>query len=151
LQDQRRFAVQPELMKQLMRALGQFGAALVRARLVEVPDVIEMGEFGADPAEIVPDTGEDGLDLLRRFFREGRGQIGAADALLAQPRPDQTGDPAERVGGLLGVEIAGGAQQADGQRADGGFAKRFGRVPQPRLGTSQQRMHMSGYSAMSFR
>ena len=33
------------------------------ARIV-LPDMIEMGEFGAKAAEIVPDAGENGLDLL---------------------------------------------------------------------------------------
>ena len=102
-----------------------------------------MSEFGADPAEIVPDAGEDGLDLLGRLFREGGGQVGAADPLLAQFWPDQPGDPGEQVRGLVRIEVAGGPQEANSQRADGGFAERLGRVPKPRLGTSQQRMHVS--------
>ncbi len=52
---------------------------------VVVPDVIEMGEFGADAAEIVPDAGQNGLDLLGRFFGKGRREILAPDAVLAQP------------------------------------------------------------------
>ena len=58
---------------------------------IVLPDVIEMGELGADAAEIVPDAGENGLDLLGRFFREGGGEIGAADPLLAQQGADQRG------------------------------------------------------------
>ena len=52
------------------------------------PDMIEMGEFGADPAEIVPDAGENGLDFIRRLLREGGGQVGAADPLFAQLNPN---------------------------------------------------------------
>ena len=47
-------------------------ARLVRMIEVVVPDVIEMGEFGADAAEIVPDAGQDGLDLLRAISRGKR-------------------------------------------------------------------------------
>ena len=50
---------------------------------VVIPDVVEMGEFGADAAEIVPDAGQDFLDLLRGFFREGGREVLAADAVLA--------------------------------------------------------------------
>jgi len=31
--------------------------------------MIEMREFGADATEIIPDARENGLDFLRRFFR----------------------------------------------------------------------------------
>jgi len=27
--------------------------------------MVEMGEFGAEPSEVVPDAGENGLDFLR--------------------------------------------------------------------------------------
>jgi hypothetical protein len=114
---------------------------------VEIPDVIDMGEFGADPAEIVPDAGKDGLDLLGRLFRECGGQISAADPLFAEFGPNQPGDPGERLRGLVRIEVAGGPQQANGQRADGGLAERLGRVPKPRLGTSQQRMHVGRLQA----
>ena len=79
------------LRKQFVGARLDFDAAVLGMRGIVLPDVIEMGELGADAAEIVPDAGEDGLDLLRRFFREGGGQIGAADPVLAQHRSDQRG------------------------------------------------------------
>ena len=56
---------------------------------VVIPDVVEMGEFGADAAEIVPDAGQDFLDLFGRFFREGGLEILAADAVFAQPAADE--------------------------------------------------------------
>ena len=71
-------------------------------RGIVVPDVIEMGEFGADAAEIVPDAGQNGLDLLGRFFRERGGQIGAADPLLAQLRPMRRAMRPNRFAVLIG-------------------------------------------------
>ena len=99
-----------------------FDAAVLGARRIVLPDVIEMGELGADAAEIVPDAGENGRRSPRRFLRKGGGQIGAADPLLAQHRSDQAGDAAEQVGGLDRIEITRGAQQSDRQCADRGFA-----------------------------
>ena len=109
-------------------------ARLVRMIDVVVPDVIEMGELGADAAEIVPDAGQNGFDLFRRFLGEGGLEIFAADAVLAQPAADEAGDAAEEIGGLVRIEIARGAQQRDRQRADGGFRHRLGGVAKARLG-----------------
>ena len=66
-----------------------FDAAFLGMIDVVVPDMVEMGEFGADAAEIVPDASENGLDLLGRFFRKGGGEIGAADLVLTQPWADE--------------------------------------------------------------
>ena len=60
-------------------------ARFVRMIDVVVPDVIEMGELGADAAEIVPDAGQNGFDLFRRFLGKGCLEILAPDAVLAQP------------------------------------------------------------------
>jgi hypothetical protein len=103
--------------------------------------MIEMGEFGADAAEIVPDARQDRLDFLGRFFREGGDQVGAADFLLAQHRADQTGDPAEQVGGLDRIEISRGAQHDDGQGADRGLAERFCGPADAGPGAKQQAVH----------
>ena len=84
-ENQRRLAVEPQLREQFVRARLDFDAAVFGMGGIVLPDVIEMGEFGADAAEIVPDAGEDGLDLLGRFFRKRGGEIGAADPVLAQP------------------------------------------------------------------
>ena len=46
--------------------------------------LVEMRELYRDAAEIVPDAGEDLLDLGVGFFREGCVQIIAADAVLGQ-------------------------------------------------------------------
>ena len=80
---------------------------------IVVPDVIEMGEFGADAAEIVPDAGQNGLDLLAAIFP------GNAAVRLARPiRCSRSVGPirrviaAEQIGGLDRIEIAGGAQHA---------------------------------------
>ena len=110
-------------------------------RGVVLPDVVEMGELGAESAVIVPDAGQDGLNLLGRFLREGGGEIGATDAVFARQRPDPARDAAEQVSGLDGIEIAGRALQSEGQRAEGGLGERLGGVANPGLGTSQQGMH----------
>ena len=101
---------------------------------VVVPDVIEMGELGADAAEIVPDAGQNGFDLFRRFLRESGREILAPDAVLAQPPADEAGGAAEEIRGLVRIEKARGAQQRDRQRADGGFRHRLCGVAQARLG-----------------
>src|SRR3954468_24417040 len=93
--NQRWFAVEPQLREQLMSARPNFNAALVGPRGIMFPDVIEMGEFGADPAEVIPDTGKDGFDFLRRFFGKCGGQVGAANPLLAHQWSDQPGNTAE--------------------------------------------------------
>ena len=114
-EDQRRLAVVPHLVEQFAGPLRQFDAAVLGMIAIVIPDMVEMGELGADAAEIVPDAGQDRLDLLRRFFREGGLQIFAADAVLAQPAADELRDAAEKIGGLDRVEIARGAQQPDRQ------------------------------------
>src|SRR5882757_1389453 len=119
-ENQRRFAVEPQLREQFVRALLDFDAAVFWMGGVVLPDVIEMREFGADAAEIVPYAGEDGFDLLGRFFRKGRGEIGAADLVLAQPPANEARDASEKVRGLDRVEIARGAKQTGGQRANRG-------------------------------
>ena len=128
-EDDCRLAVIPEGIEDLLGARAELDAArLFRIIDVVVPDVVEMGELGADAAEIVPDAGQDGFDFLGRFFREGRLEILAADAVLAQPAADEARHAAEENRGLVRIEIARGAQQRDRQRADGGFRHRLGGV-----------------------
>ena len=124
-----------------MGSRRDFDAALLGMIDVIVPDVVEMGELGADAAEIVPDAGQDFLDFLGRFFREGGCQIFAADPVFAQPRTDEARDAAEPVRGLDRVEQAGGAQHADRQRADRGVAERLGRVAKAEFGAKDQVAH----------
>ena len=131
----RRLAVVAQLVENLLGPRAELDAArFVRMIDVVVPDVIEMGELGADAAEIVPDAGQNGFDLFRRFLGEGGLEIFAPDAVLAQPSPDEAGDAAEEIRGLVRIEIARGAQQRDRQRADGDFRHRLGGVAQARLG-----------------
>src|SRR5215212_1438597 len=94
--DQRRLAVQPQLREQLVGARLDFNAAAFWMSGIMFPDVVEMGEFGADTAEIVPDTCENRFDFFGRFFWKSRREIGSADFFLTQHRPDQTSDPAEQ-------------------------------------------------------
>ena len=101
---------------------------------IVIPDVVEMGELGADTAEIVPHAGENRFDLLGRFLREGGLQILAADAVLAQPPANELRGAAEKIGGLERVEITRGTQEPDRRRAHRGLSQRLGGVAKARLG-----------------
>ena len=134
-EDDRRLAVVAQGVEDLLGPRAELDAArLIRMIDVVVPDVIEMGELGADAAEIVPDAGQNGFDLFRRFLREGSLQVLAPDAVLAQSSSDEAGDAAEEIGCFVRIEIARGAQQRDRQRADGGFRHRLCGIAQVRLG-----------------
>ena len=64
-EDQRGFAIEPQLVKQLVRSLWNFDAAALGMRLVMVPDLIDVGELRGEAAEIVPHAGEDFFDFFR--------------------------------------------------------------------------------------
>jgi hypothetical protein len=140
-EDQRRLAVAPQLLIQLGATRVERDAAVLRAGGIVIPQLVEMSELGTDPSEIIPDPGQDGLDFRRRLFRKRGGEIGAADAVFAQFWADPARDAAEAVGGSGRIEVARGAQQSDGQRADGGFAQWFGRIADAGLGAKQQAAH----------
>ena len=91
-EDQRRLAVEPELVKQLVGAAGYVDVAELGLFLDVVPDVVDMRELGRAAAEILPDAVQDRLDLLGRFLGECGHEIGAADLVFAQARPDGAGD-----------------------------------------------------------
>jgi len=44
--------------------LLDFDAAVFGMRAIVFPDMIDMREFGAEAAEVIPDTSKNGLDLL---------------------------------------------------------------------------------------
>ena len=54
--DQGGLAVEPELMEQRHVAGWDFDAVPFGVVLVEIPDVIEVGELGGNPAEIIPNA-----------------------------------------------------------------------------------------------
>ncbi|MFK4508282.1 hypothetical protein ABIF81_003460 [Bradyrhizobium daqingense] len=150
-EDQRRLAVVADLIEQLDAAFGQFDPAFLRVIAIVVPDVIDMGELGADAAEIVPDAHQDAFDLVRRLLRKGGGEIGAADAVLAQARSDQLYRPREKVRCLDRIEIARGAQHADGGGADQAAAHRFCRLPRAGLHPRRKQRHVSGQAGSRVR
>ncbi|MGY4455106.1 hypothetical protein ACVWZR_009766 [Bradyrhizobium sp. i1.3.1] len=92
-----------------------------------------MGEFGTDAAEIVPHAHQDGFDFFRRLLRKCHGEVGAADAVLAQARADRLHHAGEEVRGLGRIEIARGAQHADGGGPDQASAERLGSLPRAGL------------------
>ena len=84
---------------------------------VELPEPVEVGEFGAYAAEIVPARAEDCFDLGGGLFREGRFEVFARDALFRQQRADFAHDPAGEIGRSVGIGAAQALEQADRQRA----------------------------------
>src|ERR1700761_206954 len=125
---QRRLAVEPELVKQLVGAGGHVDVAELRLRFDVIPDMVDVGELGRTAAEIFPDPAQDRFDLFGRLLGECGGQIGAADFVLTQQWADGAGGAREKIRRLLVIEIARGAQHADGQRADCGPSERLGGV-----------------------
>ncbi len=59
---------------------------------IEIPDVIDMGEFRGDATEIFPDAHRMVSISCWRFFRKCRRQVGAADLVLREPWPDPARD-----------------------------------------------------------
>ena len=49
-----------------MGARLDLDAAVLRTCPIVLPDMVEMGKFGAETTEIVPDAGENSLDLRER-------------------------------------------------------------------------------------
>ena len=63
--------------------MARVDAACAPDARVVVPQPVDMGEFGADAAEVVPDAAEDRVDLGGGFFRKRRNEIGAAERCSA--------------------------------------------------------------------
>src|SRR6266487_2790445 len=105
-ENQGRFAIVPELIEQFFCSRRELDASWFFGMIgIVIPDVIEMGEFSADTAEIVPNAGQNAFDLFRRFFRKGGLEILAADPVLAQPAADKARGAAKEIGGLVRIEI----------------------------------------------
>ena len=78
-EDQRRLAVVAQVLEPLVDLLRVEHVALVVRIGFEHLQAIDMGEFGGDAAEIVPDRLQDLLDLGCGLFRKCSREIGAAD------------------------------------------------------------------------
>src|SRR5262245_32904935 len=130
----RGLAVIAQRVEQHLGARAELDTArFLRMIGVIVPDVVKMGELGADAAEIVPDTGKNLLDLFRRFFGEGGLQILAADAVLAQAPADEQRSASEEIRGLVRVKQPRDAQKRDRDAADRSLADGLDRITQARL------------------
>jgi hypothetical protein len=122
-ENDRRLAVIAQRVEQLLGPRAEFDPAwFVRMIDVVIPDVVEMGKLSADAAEIVPDAGENLLDLFGRFLGEGLGEIFTPDAILAQPAADEVGDAAEEVRGLVRVERSSPIVSAPTAASENGLA-----------------------------
>jgi len=105
---------------------------------VVIPDVVEMSELGTDAAEIVPDAGQNGLDLLGDFSGKAAVRFSRPIRSSRSLRPDEAGDAAKEVCGLVRIEIARRAQQADRQRATAASDNGLAAFAQARLGAEEQ-------------
>ena len=96
------------------------------ARLLHVQDrdPIEVQKFSGDAAEIVPAARQDRFDFLRRFLREGRGQVRARDAVLPQPWSEPAHGGGQDVRRALAVAAPQQPHQDDHDPADEGMEDR---------------------------
>src|SRR5271166_2817889 len=89
-----------------------------------------MRELHRDPPEIVPDAGEDLLDLGVGFFRKSGAQIFSGKAVFLEQRADLAHRRTGEVRRAPAVETFDGAEQSDGAGADRrieqGFESPFG-------------------------
>ena len=87
-------------------------------------DVVEMRDLGADPAEIVPHAAQNRFDLGVGLFRKSRAQIGAAGAVLGQPRPDPAHEGAGKIADRDAVAPVDAGQHAR-RRPSGDLIRSF--------------------------
>ena len=84
---------------------------------IEIPQVVEMRELAADPAEIFPHIRQDGFDFSRRLFGERRSEIVAANPVFRPPWAESAHQPPAQMRGAVGVEQPHAAQQGNDQDA----------------------------------
>ena len=116
-EDQCGLAVVAQVLEPLVDLLGVEHVALIERVGLEHLQPIDMGEFGGDAAEIVPHALQDFLDLGCGLFRKCRRQIGAADAVLLEPRTEPAHEAAGEVGHAFAAGGADRAQHAHGKKA----------------------------------
>ena len=103
-EDQRGLAVVPQPPKPIIDRCGVEDVAQIVGIGLEHLQAVDVSEFGRYASEIVPDTVQDGFDFSGGFFRKGGGEIGAADAMLLEPRAE----PAHEAAGEVGHAFAAG-------------------------------------------
>ena len=84
---------------------------------------VDVREFGGDAAEIVPHAAQDRLDLGVGFFGERGLEVIAADAVLAQERPEGAQDSAGKIRHRLARDRTQELQHPDGEEADSTVAQ----------------------------
>ena len=125
-EDQRRLAVAPQLLKAIV-SLGRIDDVAFSLRVgMEHLQAVDVGEFGGDTAEIVPDAEQDRFDLGGGFFRKSGGEVGAADPVLLEPRTERAHDAPGEVGHALAVGRANDAQHPDREPSKHRVGRRLG-------------------------
>src|SRR5215211_4959223 len=114
---ERRLAV----VAQSPEAIDRLGCNLDAARggviEIAVPQAVEMRVLGRQSSEIVPYATQDLLDLGRRFFRKGGGEVGAADAMLGKERPDAAHEGGAAIGDAVRIGAPDRLEQPYGEPA----------------------------------
>ena len=144
-EDHRRLAV----VLHPQEPLDVVGAVVDEVAVVAIAgaDVIEMGDLGADTAEIVPHAAQDFLDLGVGLFRKGSAQIGAADAMLRQPRPDGAHDRAADIADPDPVAAMRQREKHRRHTAGGDIGERLCRVAHRRAKAFPVLAHAAGFYA----
>src|SRR5262249_53052026 len=112
----------PAVIAQADEALDGFRRVVDMGALVGIAgaDVIEVRDLGAGAAEIVPYAAQNRFDLGVALVRKGGAEIGAADAVLAQPWPDEAHEgPAHVADGHAVDAVDEGEQQRRALSRDG--------------------------------
>ena len=97
-------------------------AGPLRLARVEIPQPVEMGEFGAHAAEIVPDAAQDRFDLGGGFFRKGGRELCAARSGFPAAAARSCASAGRRNSPCGRDRSAQKLEQAHRQRADHGVA-----------------------------
>ena len=86
---------------------------------------VEVRELDGDPAEIVPHAGQDLFDLGVGFFRKGRTQVLATEAVFLEQRSGLAHQRAGEVGGAPAIHELHRTHQPNGRRADRAVEQRL--------------------------
>ena len=119
-EDQRRLAVVAQVLEALVDRLRRRRMSPWSGRLgFEDLQAVEMGEFGGDAAEIVPDRRAGCPRSRCGLFRKGGREIGAADAVLrAASGPSRAHEARRRSSAMRGAVDQRGSPAACRRRGD---------------------------------
>ena len=139
-EEQRRLAVEPQLVEQVEGALAVGDVLGPRPVGIDNVQPVDMRELGGDAAEIVPDAGEDRFDLVRRFLRKGRDKLLARQLVLLEARAERAGHGGCHARHALAVDEPERLDRADERVPQHRVAGRFEK-PAGSGGKTSRRAH----------